>query len=223
MWVGKEAFCDYRTIQEAVNELERRTSQEHETLYIMAGVYDEAVRIYRSDLTIAGVGEVIITNNLYARQLDETGEEQGTFATPTLFLNGSRLVIENLTVANTAGQGQEIGQALALYAHCDEAVFCNCTFKGHQDTIFTGPLPAANKQGFAFGGIPLRQRHEQCRQLYSRCYIEGTVDFILAGQPLISSIVKSAACAPPMMVSVILQQPLRLRARHTAMYSRNVY
>lgn len=181
MWVGKEAFCDYRTIQEAVDELERRPSQKHETLYILSGVYEEAVRIYRSDLTIAGIGEVVITNNRYARQPDETGEEQGTFATPTLFLNGSRLVIENLTVANTAGQGPEIGQALALYAHCDETVFRNCTFKGHQDTIFTGPLPAANKHGGPFGGIPLRERHEQCRQLYSRCYIEGTVDFIFGG------------------------------------------
>ncbi|WP_408637847.1 pectinesterase family protein [Paenibacillus tianjinensis] len=71
----------------------------------------------------------MIRSNRYARQLDDTGEEQGTFATPTLFLGGSRLIVENLIVVNTAGQGPEIGQALALYAHCDETVFRNCTFK----------------------------------------------------------------------------------------------
>lgn len=181
MLVGKEAFCDYQSIQEAVDELERQPAGEAQTLYILAGVYEENVRIYRSDLTISGIGEVIIRGNRYARQRDETGEEQGTFATPTLFLGGSRLVIENLTVANTAGQGPEIGQALALYAHCDETVFRNCTFRGHQDTIFTGPLPAANKHGGPFGGIPLQEQHELCRQLYTRCYIEGTVDFIFGG------------------------------------------
>ncbi|MNC19083.1 Pectinesterase A precursor [compost metagenome] len=181
MLVGKEAFCDYQTIAEAVDELEKLPAGEAQTLYILAGVYEENVRIYRSDLTISGIGEVIIRSNRYARQQDETGEEQGTFATPTLFLGGSRLVVENLIVANTAGQGPEIGQALALYAHCDETVFRNCTFKGHQDTIFTGPLPAANKHGGPFGGIPLQERHEICRQLYTGCYIEGTVDFIFGG------------------------------------------
>lgn len=52
-------------------------------------------------------------------------------------------MLENLTVSNTAGQGSEVGQAVAVYAHCDETVFRNCTFKGHQDTLFTGPLPPA--------------------------------------------------------------------------------
>lgn len=147
MLVGKEGFCDFHSIQEAVDALERLPSGKTETLYILAGIYDEAVRIYRSDLRIRGIGQVEITNNRYARQKDETGEEQGTFATPTLFLGGSRLVLENLTLSNTAGQGSEIGQALAVYAHCDETVFRNCILKGHQDTLFTGPLPPANKQG----------------------------------------------------------------------------
>lgn len=181
MLVGKEAFCDFHSIQEAVNELERQSSEKAQTLYILAGIYEEAVRIYRSNLTVIGIGEVEITNNRYARQRDESGEEQGTFATPTLFLGGRNLVLQNLVVSNTAGQGKEIGQALAVYAHCDEAVFCNCTFRGCQDTLFTGPLPPANKQGGGFGGIPLKERHNQYRQLYSHCYIEGTVDFIFGG------------------------------------------
>ena len=181
MLVGKEDFCDFQTIQAAVDALEQGPQEQSETLYILSGVYEEAVRIYRSNLNIVGIGEVVITMNKHARELDQTGEEQGTFATPTLFLGGSRLMLENLIIANTAGQGEDIGQAVAVYAHCDETVFRNCTFRGHQDTLFTGPLPPCTKEGKPFAGIPLKERHPKCRQLYSRCYIEGTIDFIFGG------------------------------------------
>jgi pectinesterase len=181
MVVGQESFCDFHTIQAAIDALEVQGSNNAETLYIMAGVYEESVTIYRSNLTIIGLGQVEIMMNRYAKELDETGEEIGTFATPTLFLGGSNLVIENLLIANTAGQGEEIGQAVAVYAHCDQAVFRNCTFKGYQDTLFTGPLPPAPRERLLFGGIPLREHHSQYRQLYQNCYIEGTVDFIFGG------------------------------------------
>jgi pectinesterase len=181
MVVGQESFCDFHTIQAAIDALEVEGSNNAETLYIMAGVYEESVTIYRSNLTIIGLGQVEIMMNRYAKELDENGEEIGTFATPTLFLGGSHLVIENLLIANTAGQGEEIGQAVAVYAHCDQAVFRNCTFKGYQDTLFTGPLPPAPRERLLFGGIPLREHHSQYRQLYQNCYIEGTVDFIFGG------------------------------------------
>ncbi|WP_151734261.1 pectinesterase family protein [Paenibacillus tengchongensis] len=181
MLVGQEIFCDYSSIQEAVNALEALPAGEPETLVILQGVYEENVQIYRSDLTVVGLGHVEIRGSRYARQRDEAGEEIGTFGTPTLFLGGRRLLLSNLTVTNTAGAGEAVGQALAVYANCDEAVFRGCTFKGHQDTLFTGPLPLVDKRGFAFGGVPLRERHEQYRQLYQDCRIEGTVDFIFGG------------------------------------------
>lgn len=181
MLVGKESFCDFHTIREAVDALERMPGERPETLYILSGVYEEAVRIYRSNLRIVGIGRVELTMNRYAKQRGETGEEIGTFATPTLFLGGRRLLLENLVVTNAAGQGDGIGQAVAVSAYCDEAVFRHCTFKGHQDTLFTGPLPPAPKHGGSFGGIPLKERHDRCRQLYQYCRIEGTVDFIFGG------------------------------------------
>lgn len=88
MLVGKEGFCDFHSIQEAVDALERLPSGKAETLYILAGIY-EAVRIYRSDLTIRGIGQVEITNNRYARQKDETGEEQGTLPLRPCFWVGA--------------------------------------------------------------------------------------------------------------------------------------
>ncbi|WP_019640753.1 pectinesterase family protein [Paenibacillus fonticola] len=181
MIVGKPSFCDYHTIQEAIDALEQRDGNVFETLYILSGVYEEEVRIYRSHLKILGIGQVEIVMNRYAKERDETGAEIGTFATPTLFLGGSHLVLENLIICNTAGQGEEIGQAVAVYAHCDETVFRNCSFKGHQDTLFTGPLPPAPKERAEFGGVPLKEHHSHYRQLYQNCYIEGTVDFIFGG------------------------------------------
>ncbi|WP_435921630.1 pectinesterase family protein [Paenibacillus sp. DYY-L-2] len=179
--VGKAPFCDYGRIQDAVDALERDSSVKPATLYILSGVYEETVKIYRSHLRIVGVGKVEITMNRYAKELDENGEEIGTFATPTLFLGGSDLVVENLTVSNTAGQGRDIGQAVAVYAHCDRTVFRNCAFKGHQDTLFTGPLPPAPRERAVFGGITLKEHHAEYRQYYQNCYIEGTVDFIFGG------------------------------------------
>ncbi|MWV43891.1 pectin methylesterase [Paenibacillus sp. HJL G12] len=181
MLVGKEAYCDYQTIQEAVAALDRESSDVTASLYILSGVYEEAIRIDRSNLRIVGIGQVEITMNRYAKEKNGRGEDIGTFATSTLFLGGSRLILENLVISNTAGQGEDIGQAVAVSAHCDEAVFRYCTFKGYQDTLFTGPLPPAPKQGTSFGGLPIRRHHDRYRQLYQHCRIEGTVDYIFGG------------------------------------------
>ncbi|KTS80450.1 pectin methylesterase [Paenibacillus jamilae] len=181
MLVGKEFFCDFHTIQEAIHVLEQSPSNEMETLTILSGTYEEAVRIYRSNLHIIGIGQVEVRMDRYAKERNEAGEEIGTFATPTLFLGGSHLILENLIISNTAGQGEHIGQAVAVYAHCDQTVFRNCTFKGYQDTLFTGPLPPAPKERLKFGGIPLKEHHAHYRQLYQHCYIEGTIDFIFGG------------------------------------------
>ncbi len=178
LWVGTEPFCEYATIGEAIEELERRDPQLPETLYILSGTYREQLQIHRSNLKMIGVGQVHIEMNRYAREKEADGEEIGTFATPTLFLGGSDLWIENMTVSNTAGQGEYIGQAVAVTAYCDRTVFRSCTFRGHQDTLFTGPLPPSPKERSVFGGIGIRQHHKQYRQLYINCRIEGTVDYI---------------------------------------------
>ncbi|ANF98743.1 pectinesterase family protein [Paenibacillus bovis] len=152
-----------------------------DTIRILEGIYEESVRIYRSNLRIVGLGTVEITAARHAMEKDEQGAPIGTFATPTVFLGGSNLLLENLTIINSAGQGEGIGQAVAVYAHCDRAVFRGCTLRGHQDTLFTGPLPPRPRERAVFGGIPIREHHSQYRQLYEHCYIEGTVDFIFGG------------------------------------------
>ncbi|WP_172250550.1 pectinesterase family protein [Saccharibacillus deserti] len=183
LWVGREPYCDYATLREAVEEAERRAPDVPETICLLPGIYREQVTIYRSHLSIIGIGQVEIAMDRHAREPDGKGGEIGTFATPTLFLGGSDLRIANITVSNTSGQGAEIGQAIALTAHCDRTVFRGCTFRGYQDTLFTGPLPPSPKKGggTSFGGVEIRQTHDRYRQLYMNCRIEGTVDYIFGG------------------------------------------
>lgn len=180
MQIGKDKFCDFQTIQEAIDYVEAEISNEEPVvLSILEGIYNEQVTIRRSHIKLKGLGNVIISNGAYAKQKDEQGNEIGTFATATLFLDGIDVHLENITIENTAGQGEDIGQAIAMYANCDLSTFTNCRFKGYQDTLFTSCLPDKQKDGTDF---PVnRPVHEDYRQYYLNCVIEGTVDYIFGG------------------------------------------
>ena len=49
---------------------------------------------------------------------------------------------------------------------------------GHQDTLFTGPLPMKEKQPGGFVGPTEFAPRIPGRQLYEDCFISGEVDFI---------------------------------------------
>jgi pectinesterase len=68
---------------------------------------------------------------------------------------GNDIVFEKITFVNSAGQ---VGQAVAVHVEGDRCVFRNCRLIGNQDTLFVGG--------------------EASRQLFDRCFIEGTTDFI---------------------------------------------
>jgi pectinesterase len=91
--------------------------------------------------------DVVITNSLNAKQAG------GTFFTETVEINGNGFEADNLTFENTAGN---TGQAVAAAVRADRAIFKNCRFLGHQDTLFA----------------------DYGRQYYVDSYIEGGVDFI---------------------------------------------
>lgn len=179
--VGKEFFCDFPTIQAAVNQAESSNRSEPCTIQVLAGTYPERVTIQRSNLTLRGIGEVVITNRLGAKDKAEDGSELGTFRTATLFVGGSQNVIENITVENTAGYGEVAGQALAVYADCDQTTFRHCRFLGYQDTLFTGLLPPKQKDGTEFVTQAIKRDEKQYRQYYESCYIAGSIDFIFGG------------------------------------------
>lgn len=179
--IGKEKYCDFATIQEGVNFLEQKPESETKRMIILSGVYEEYIEIRLSNFEMIGLGDVQIIGNRHARQLHDDGEELGTFRTATVFLEGENIIVRNLTIINQAGQGDGIGQAIALFAYCHHAEFYNCRLEGHQDTLCTGPLPDAQSDGTAFTTVQLKYNLTYCKQLYKNCFISGTVDFIFGG------------------------------------------
>jgi pectinesterase len=120
---------------------------------IQPGIYHERVIVTQNhtNITLVGMGkspeDVVMTNSLNARQAG------GTFFTETVEINGDGFEADNLTFENTAGN---TGQAVAAAVRADRAIFKNCRFLGHQDTLFA----------------------DYGRQYYVDSYIEGGVDFI---------------------------------------------
>ncbi len=120
---------------------------------IAPGVYRERVIVTQNhtNITLVGTGkspsDVVITNSLNAKQAG------GTFFTETVEINGDGFEADNITFENAAGN---TGQAVAAAVRADRAIFKNCRFLGHQDTLFA----------------------DYGRQYYVNSYIEGGVDFI---------------------------------------------
>ncbi len=160
--VAKDGSGDFFTVQEAVDAAPDYCKQDETTIYIKDGIYEEKVTIPTNKQRLHLIGQsaanTVITWNDYAKKLGPTGYEMGTSATSTVFLYASDFLAENLTIANSSGEGKEIGQACAITVDADRAAFINCRFIANQDTIYT------------YG--------KGQRQYFRNCWIEGTTDFI---------------------------------------------
>ena len=129
---------------------------------------------------------LVIENRLfsgshYAREIINDGEKRGTFRSYTLLVDGNNICFKNCVFENTAGRGEDVGQALALYLDGDGISLENCTLRGHQDTLFLAPLP--DKEIIPGGFTGPKQFTPRSRRTYhfKNCVIEGGVDFIFGG------------------------------------------
>ncbi len=173
---------DFKTLNEAAAAL--KGGSEEILLQINAGNYNESAVVECSNRTSDGLDQrlVTVTDSKFAKMKDESGNEIGTFNSAVIRIDGNNNNIRNLTIINTAGIGFEIGQAIALYADGDHFRCDNCVIKGHQDTLFTAPLPPFNKNGKNEGFGPKQDMPRTAtRQIFKDCYIEGDIDFIFGG------------------------------------------
>lgn len=162
--VDQSGAGNYKTIQEAVNSV-RDLGQERVKIHIKKGVYKEKVWIpsWKTNITLIGesAGGTVITNSDYSGkpikgEIDALGlAKHSTYSSYTVLVQGNGIIMENLTIENTAGR---VGQAVALHVEGDMVIVRNCRLLGNQDTLYTA---TANS-----------------RQYYQNCYIEGTTDFI---------------------------------------------
>ena len=167
--VSPDGHGDYMTVQEAVNALPNYSHSEISTVFIRKGVYKECVNIPHTEFRVHFIGEdarsTVITNDNYAKKNWEGRDfAVGTSGSATIYIHASYITFENLTFENTAGEGKEIGQAVAVFTDGDFLFFRGCRFIGNQDTLYT-----YGRYG-KFGGIK--------RNYFLHCYIEGTTDFI---------------------------------------------
>ncbi len=160
--VAADGSGQYKSIQEAISAAPMRTgaADPRWVILVKPGTYKERVYVQRERGNIALIGEdaekTVLTYDLNANLTGPDGKPIGTFRTPTLQIDGDGFVVENLTVANSAGP---VGQALALRVDGDRVAFRHCRFLGWQDTILAN-----------------RGRH-----YFEDCYVEGHVDFIFGG------------------------------------------
>lgn len=187
--VSRAAAGAYPTISDALAAADQLYPDAEQPVMIRVdpGEYRERVEIHRSHVTIEGetADSVRIVGSLGAKMPSEDGSgvdgTLGTFRTYTVLVDADDVRLENLTIENDAGDGREVGQAIALYADGDRLVVVACCIKGHQDTLFLGPLPPHEAKPGGFIGPKQYAPRRVGRQYFRRCRIEGDVDFIFGG------------------------------------------
>lgn len=188
--VSRAASGAYPTISDALAATDQLypDAEQAVTIHIDPGEYRERVEIHRPHVTLAGetADSVRIVGSLGAKMPSEDGSgvdgTLGTFRTYTVLVDADDVRLENLTIVNDAGDGREVGQAIALYADGDRLVVDACCITGRQDTLFLGPLPPREVKPGGFIGPKQFAPRRVGRQYFRRCRIEGDVDFIFGGE-----------------------------------------
>ena len=167
--VDQTGHGDYMTVQEAIDAVPNYSHDKITTILIKAGTYKEAIDIphtkFRMKIMGQGADKTILTYDRYAEQMwPDNDFKVGTSGSASIYIHSSYVTFEDITFENTAGEGKEIGQAVAVFTDGDFLFFRRCRFIGNQDTLYT--YGRFGKEG----GIK--------RNYFLDCYIEGTTDFI---------------------------------------------
>lgn len=168
--VAKDGSGDFFTLNEAIAALPNFYKGKEKPLRVLIreGVYREKVVIpyTKQSVEFIGEGKVVISWGDGARDLGPNGVELGTSGTATLYNCGRHIVMENITIENSAG---EVGQAVALQTvGTGTQIYRNCRLLGNQDTLYI--YGVGNRDGEEVG--------ENINCFFENCYIEGTTDFI---------------------------------------------
>lgn len=184
--IAKDGSGDFTSIQAAIDHIPGGGIAPT-ILLVRMDEYRERVVVNKDHVRIIGEARdrTVITHSACARDKFPDGTEKGTFLSFTMLVTGRDVEIENLTIRNDAGDGEQAGQAVALYAAGDRGTVRNCRLIAHQDTLFCGPVMPKVEREIA----PLKSAAEcvdsvgDCPPTHGRlyfedCFIQGDVDFI---------------------------------------------
>lgn len=155
-------------------------AEEGSVIHLAAGQYRQKLVIRTRAITLCGEGaeNTVIVNDDYALKLDEQGREYNTFRTWTVAVCADGVTMRDLSIVNDSLHPEDKGQEVALSVCGDDFSMENCRLSSTQDTLFLGPLPADLIERYR-GFLPDElRRGGRMRQHFTRCLIEGTVDFI---------------------------------------------
>lgn len=181
--VKRDGTGDFCTVSEAFALAETLPAEQSVEIFIGAGTYEEKLSLEKDNVTLIGedAKKTILTYGDYGYCMMEDGKKRGTFRSYTMYVHSAKFFAKNLTIANTAGYGRKIGQAVALYADCKKLVMEECRLLGRQDTLFTAPLPERVIEPGGFRGPGEDRPRVNGTHYYKKCYVEGDVDFIFGG------------------------------------------
>lgn len=171
--------ADFTSIQDAINSLPEKAT-EHRIIFIRNGIYREKIFIKKDFVTLIGEDKEK-TQIRYALARDIWRcENKDDWGVATINLDGSDIVLENLTIANDFGF--ELKSELHIDCPSDSInPFKTVGKTGHQmalRTMNTTRLIARNCIFKAYGGDTVSPWNKEAGQFYfSNCEMEGGVDF----------------------------------------------
>ncbi|MCM1438327.1 MAG: pectinesterase family protein [Roseburia sp.] len=164
------------------------------TIYLKKGVYRTKLVISADDVTLIGEDRetTVISYGDYARKPHPDGGEYNTFRTFTVCVTGDRVVIENLTVENSAGFPETRGQSVALSVNARIFRARNIDILSTQDTLFLSPFPddliirysgLTDDPAYYDGFIPRDRLYMEGESFhyFENCRVAGTVDYVFGG------------------------------------------
>jgi pectinesterase len=157
--VAPDGSGDYTTVQAAFDAVPMH-NKKPVTIIIKNGVYKEKLLLDSTKNNVTLIGEdkfnTILTYDDHTGKVSPKGDTINTRTSRSFLMKADNFTANNISFQNDAGFAA--GQAVAVEADGDKAIFNNCRFIGNQDVLFTNS--------------------ETSRQYYQQCYIEGTTDFI---------------------------------------------
>ncbi len=144
--------------------------------------YYEKVIVNKNNITIKSDIKSIISYDDCYHKIAPDGLEYITVRTHSVIIKADNVKLINLCIENSAGRSYIAHQAVALHLYGDNIEVIDCTIKGSQDTLFTGPLPSdLIKRYKGLLSDDERLYNKEARHHFKNCHIIGDVDFIFGG------------------------------------------